>query len=116
MLPRMTVHAARTQHAAGRAFSNATDLADYLAQKGLPFREAHEVTGKLVALCLEEGKDLQDLSLDQMQAVSVLIDEDVYAALALEQVVSVRSSYGGTARAQVAAQIVEARAMLKASR
>ena len=112
MLPRMTVHAARMQQAAGRAFSNATDLADYLAQKGLPFREAHEVTGKLVALCLEEGKNLQDLSLDQMQAISALIDDDVYAALALEQVVSVRSSYGGTARAQVEVQIAAARTAL----
>ena len=112
MLPKMTVHAERTQHAAGRAFSNATDLADYLAQKGLPFREAHEVTGTLVALCLQEGKDLQDLSLDQMQAVSDLIDDDVYEALALEQVVSVRNSYGGTALGQVEAQIAQARAAL----
>jgi len=112
MLPKMTVHAERTKHAAGRAFSNATDLADYLAQKGLPFREAHEVTGKLVALCLQESKDLQDLSLAQMQAVSDLIDDDVYEALALEQVVSVRSSYGGTAQAQVETQIAEARAAL----
>ena len=109
MLPKMTIHAERTRYAAGRAFSNATDLADYLAQKGLPFREAHEVTGKLVARCLQEGKDLQDLNLDQMQAVSALIDEDVYEALALEQVVSVRNSYGGTAQAQVEAQIAAAR-------
>ena len=113
MLPKMTVHAARTKHAAGRAFSNATDLADYLAQNGLPFREAHEVTGRLVALCLQEGKDLQDLTLAQMQAVSPLIEAEVYDALALEQVVSVRNSYGGTAQAQVAAQIAQARVALE---
>ena len=112
MLPKMTVDAERTQHAAGRAFSNATDLADYLAQKGLPFREAHEATGKLVALCLQEGKDLQDLALPQMQAISSLIEDDVYEALTLEHVVNARDSYGGTAQAQVEAQIAEARAAL----
>ena len=95
MLPKMTVHEARTRHAAGRAYSNATDLADYLAKKGLPFREAHEVVGKLVALGLQEGKDLQDLGLERMQEVSSLIEEDVYAALNLEAVVDARTSYGG---------------------
>ncbi len=112
MLPKMAVHAERTRHAAGRAFSNATDLADYLARKGLPFREAHEATGRLVALCLQEGKDLQDLALPQLQGVSSLIEEDVYEALELEHVVNARDSYGGTAQAQVEAQIAEARAAL----
>ena len=110
MLPKMAVHAERTRHAAGRAFSNATDLADYLARKGLPFREAHEATGRLVAVCLQEGKDLQDLALPQMQGVSNLIEEDVYEVLELEHVVNARDSYGGTAQAQVEAQIAEARA------
>ncbi len=112
MLPKMAVHAERTRHAAGGAFSNATDLADYLAQKGLPFREAHDAVGRLVALCLQEGKDLQDLALPQMQGVSPLIEEDVYEVLELEHVVNVRQSYGGTAQAQVEAQIAEARAAL----
>jgi len=112
MLPRMTVHAARTRHAAGRAFSNATDLADYLVRKGLPFREAHDVVGRLVALCLQEGKDLQNLTLDQMQRISPLIDAAAYQVLTLEHVVDARTSYGGTAKAQVTTQINRARTAL----
>ncbi len=116
MLPKMTVHETRTRHAAGRAYSNATDLADYLAKKGLPFREAHEVVGRLVALGLSEGKDLQDLGLERMQEVSSLIEEDVYAALNLEAVVDAHTSYGGTARVQVEGQIAKARGALRSER
>ncbi len=112
MLPRMMVHADRMQEAAGAAFSNATDLADYLAARGMPFREAHEVVGRLVALCLNEGLGLGDLPLARMREVSELIDEDVFAALDTEQVVNARTSYGGTARATVEGQIAAARAAL----
>jgi argininosuccinate lyase len=112
MLPRISVNAGRTRDAAGMAFSNATDLADYLARRGLPFREAHEAVGKLVAEALRQGRDLQDLPIDAMRAVSPDIGEDVYQALELERVVDARDSYGGTARAQVEAQIRKARAEL----
>jgi len=112
VLPKLTVHERRMYEAAGRAYSNATDLADYLAKKGLPFREAHEVVGKLVALGLREGKDLQDLGLAQMQTVSPIIQEDVFEVLKLENVVNARSSYGGTARSQVEAQIERAKEVL----
>ena len=76
-----------------------------LARKSLPLREAHEATGRLVVLGLQQGKDLQDLALPQRQGVSSLIEEDVYEVLALEHVVNARESYGGTAQAQVEAQI-----------
>ena len=109
LLPKMKVNAARTHHAAGRAYSNATDLADYLAKRGLPFREAHEVVGRLVALGLNEGKDLQDLSLGEMRTVSEQIDEDVYEVLTLENVVNARRSYGGTAQGEVRRQIERAK-------
>ena len=112
MLPKMSLNKARMYHAAGRAYSNATDLADYLAKKGLPFREAHEVVGKLVALGITEGKDLQNLSLEAMKSASSLIAEDVYEVLKLESVVNVRNSYGGTGLAQVKHQIQEARRLL----
>ncbi|CAN5494598.1 argininosuccinate lyase [soil metagenome] len=112
MLPRLEVHEARTRDAAGRAYSNATDLADYLATKGLPFREAHEVVGKLVAQGLEEGKDLGELDLATMQGASALIEEDVYEVLELDSVVGRRESYGGTAAGQVRSQIERARATL----
>ncbi len=113
LLPKLKVNEVRLYHAAGRAYSNATDLADYLARKGLPFRAAHEVVGKLVALGVREGKDLQELSLGQMQAVSELISEDVYEVLKLETVVNVRSSYGGTALGQVEMQVEMAKEMLR---
>ena len=116
MLPKITVNEAKMHHAAGRAYSNATDLADYLAKKGVPFREAHEVVGRLVALGVREGKDLQDLGLGEMQGVSEQIDEDMFEVLKLENVVNARNSYGGTARAQVEAQLEDAKRVLEAER
>jgi argininosuccinate lyase len=114
MLPKMKVNRERTYQAAGRGYSNATDLADYLAKKGLPFREAHEVVGQLVALGIKQGKDLQQLELAEMQKISALIQQDVFEALKLENVVNVRKSYGGTALSQVKRQIAKAkRALLK---
>lgn len=112
MLPRSRPRAARTRDAAGRAFSNATDLADHLARGGMPFREAHEAVGKLVALALQQGVDLQGLSLDQMRSVAPQLDEGVYQVLQLESVVDARNSYGGTARVRVEEQIARARARL----
>ena len=112
MLPKMRLNKERMYHAAGRAYSNATDLADYLAKKGLPFREAHETVGKLVALGVEEGKDLQDLSLESLRSASSLVEEDVYEVLRLEAVVNARNSYGGTSAAQVERQIIYAKEAL----
>ena len=86
-------------------FLNATDLADYLAQKGLPFRQAHEVVGKMVLHCLQNDLALTDLSLAQMQGFSELIGDDVFAALAIETVVGRRTSYGGTAPDAIAIQL-----------
>jgi len=112
MLPRTRVRAERTRHAAGRAFSNATDLADHLARGGLPFREAHEAVGRLVAIALAEGVDLQDLPLERLRSVAPQLDEGVYRVLDVESVVDARSSYGGTARVRVEEQIARARARL----
>ena len=113
MLPAMQVHGDRMRDAAGRAFSNATDMADYLARTGMPFREAHEVTGQLVALCLKEGMALEHLPLERMQAICPRIGPDVYDLLTLDSVVDTRKSYGGTARAQVQQQISAARTALQ---
>lgn len=113
MLPKMKLNKERMYHAAGRAYSNATDLADYLAKKGLPFREAHEVVGKLVALGIRQGCDLLDLALAEMQAVSPLISDDIGEVLKLESVVNARNSYGGTALAQVKLQIELAKQTLE---
>jgi argininosuccinate lyase len=108
MLPKATFHAERMRHAAGRAYSNATDLADYLTRKGLPFRDAHGVVGRLVALAIDEGLDLQDLPLERLQAVETRIGVDVYDALALDAVVDARGSFGGTARREVERQLAAA--------
>ena len=109
MMPKIELNKERMYYAAGRAYSNATDFADYLAKKGLPFREAHEVVGRLVAIGLAEGKDLQDIPLTTMRDISELIEEDVFDVLRLEHVVNVRNSYGGTSSKQVKLQIENAK-------
>ncbi len=92
--------------AAATGFSTATDLADWLVRVlGMPFREAHHVTGRLVAMAEEKGCDLPDLSLAEMQSVHDAIDESVYDVLGVHNSVASRTSYGGTAPAQVRAQI-----------
>ncbi|NNF90791.1 MAG: argininosuccinate lyase, partial [Boseongicola sp.] len=87
-------------------FSTATDLADWLVREaGLPFRDAHHVTGRLVALAEAEGKDLQELTLDQMKSAHDAITEGVFDVLGVDNSVRSRTSYGGTAPTQVRAQI-----------
>ncbi len=112
MLPRMKVNSTTMRRAAKAAYSNATDLADYLARKGLPFREAHHVVGRLVGEALAQGLALEELPLERLQAADARIEADVYQALELEQVVDARNSHGGTSRQQVLAQISAARAEL----
>lgn len=89
-----------------QSYSNATDLADYLASKGVPFRQAHEITGKTVLYAISKQKYLLALSLDEYQQFSSIIEEDIYTFLAEENVVEARKSEGGTARAQVENQII----------
>ncbi|QGX97246.1 argininosuccinate lyase [Roseovarius faecimaris] len=99
--------------AAGSGFSTATDLADWLVRVlGLPFREAHHVTGTLVALAEKQGCDLPDLTLEQMQEVHNGIDRTIFDVLGVENSVASRTSYGGTAPVQVRAQIARWKEML----
>ena len=92
--------------AASSGFSTATDLADWLVREGgLPFRDAHHVTGRLVALAEAEGCDLPDLTLDQMKSAHTSITESIYDVLGVDNSVASRTSYGGTAPEQVRAQI-----------
>ncbi len=92
-----------------KGYATATDLADYLVKKGLPFRDAHEVVGKLVALGLEQQRDLSEISLEELQAASGLIDEDVFEVLTLEGSLGARDHLGGTAPSQVRRAIDKAR-------
>ncbi|MSR10662.1 MAG: argininosuccinate lyase [Gammaproteobacteria bacterium] len=95
--------------AAKQGYSTATDLADYLVKKGLPFRDAHEVVGKSVASAISKGKDLSELSLSELQSFSKLITDDVFDVLTLEGSVNARNHIGGTAPQQVLAAIKAAR-------
>ena len=112
MVPAMHVHATRFYEAAKRGFSTATDLADYLVRKGVPFRDAHEIVGKAVRYGVEQGKDLSEMELAELQRFSGTIGEDVFAVLTLEGSVSARDHLGGTAPAQVKAQVKAARERL----
>ncbi|PYF07232.1 argininosuccinate lyase [Ureibacillus chungkukjangi] len=112
MVRTMTVKTERLHQAVHSDFSNATELADYLATKGMPFREAHEITGKLVFTCIQRGIFLLDLPLEDMKNESDLIDADVYDVLAPEAAVRRRNSLGGTGFEQVRLQLEKAKACL----
>ncbi|SEJ18259.1 argininosuccinate lyase [Bhargavaea ginsengi] len=112
MIRTMTVNTDVMEQEVSKDFSNATELADYLAAKGMPFREAHEVTGKLVFTCIQKGCVLKDLSLSDMQQESALIEEDIYDVLAPVAAVRRRNSYGGTGFDQVRVQIEKAGELL----
>ena len=112
MVRTMTVNTTRLHSAVHSDFSNATELADYLATKGMPFREAHEVTGKLVFTCIQKGIYLLDLPLEEMKKESNLLEEDIYDVLAPEAAVRRRNSLGGTGFEQVKIQLAKAKELL----
>lgn len=113
MLSSMQVNKAKMQQSTENDFSNATELADYLAEKGLPFREAHEIVGKLVLDSIKHGKNIQDWDLEELQAYHPLIEEDIYIYLRPETAVQRRNSLGGTGFEQVKYQIEQAKKELK---
>lgn len=96
MISTMTVNGEHTRAVLESDFSNATDMADYLAKKGLPFRQAHAVVGNAVHYCIEHHKVLLDLSMDEFKSMSPLFEEDIKEALSIENCVKNRESYGGT--------------------
>jgi argininosuccinate lyase len=108
MVGDMTANREALAAAAASGFSTATDLADWLVRElGLPFREAHHVTGTLVAMAEGQGVDLPDLTLAQMQSVHAGITPDVFAVLGVENSIRSRTSFGGTAPDQVRARIAD---------
>lgn len=102
----------RLNAAVAEDFSNATDVADYLAARSVPFREAYNIVGKVVKTSLASGKLLKDLTLDEWQAIHPAFEPDIYAAIAPRQVVAARNSYGGTGFEQVRQALVRARSQL----
>ena len=114
LVPRIEAKPDAMRAAAGAAYANATDLADHLAKRGVPFREAHEVVGRLVARALADGVPLEALPADVLRAEHPALDDDAYAALDLDAVVAARTSFAGTAPARVAERIEALRAALAA--
>ena len=112
MLSGLSVNATAMRRAAAEGYATATDLADYLVKKGLPFREAHEAVARAVRFAADEGKDLAELSLEELQRFSPLTAQDVFGVLTLEGALAARNHAGGTAPAQVRAAIARARAEL----
>lgn len=109
MIPAIEAKKDNMYRAARQGFSTATDLADYLVRKGLPFRDAHEVVGKAVALGVAEKRDLSEMSLQVLQQFSDIIAEDVFDVLTLEGSVASRNHIGGTAPEQVRQAVAQAR-------
>ena len=113
MVPHLQPDRQRMRSAALQGYATATDLADYLVRKNLPFRDAHEVVGKIVHFCIEQNLELTDLTVAQFQQFHKDIGSDIYHVLALEGSVSLRNHVGGTAPAQVREAVRRARVRLR---
>jgi len=112
VLRNVKVNEGRARDAASDGYMNATELADYLARKGMPFREAHETVGRIVVHAMERGVELQGLPLEDLRSVSPLIDEDVFEALSLDRTLGTKSQAGGTSPSRVSEALAAARQRL----
>jgi len=108
------VNAARTLEAAKQGYSNATELADYLVAKGVPFREAHHIVGVVVVAAIKQGVALEEFELSELQQFSPLIEQDVYSILTIDSCLHKRCALGGVAPQQVAYALQQAQARVKA--
>ena len=113
MLKTMTVLKDNMAKAGEKGFINATDCADYLAKKGMPFREAYKVSGQLVALCIQKGKTLNELDLDDYKAFSDLFEDDIYQAIDLTTCLNKRTSLGAPSGVAVQEQLKIVASFLK---
>ena len=113
VLENVTVNEDRTRDAATKGYLNATELADYLVKKGVPFRTAHETVGNIVLYAIAEGKELHELRLDQLREFSPVIENDVADALGLDSSLAAKNTIGGTSPARVAKALAAAREYLK---
>lgn len=116
MIATMSINQDAMDEQAKKGYLAATDVADYLAKKGMPFRKAHEVVGHLVLLCDKRGCDLSDLSLDDFRAESELFEQDITEALDLESIVAARTTFGGTGHSSVKEQMEQAKDVLNADK
>jgi argininosuccinate lyase len=113
MVPAVVVNKEKMYQAAQQGYATATDLADYLAKKGVAFRDAHEVVGKAVAFAIEQGKDLSACTLEELQKFDASIEDDVFEVLTLEGSLNARNITGGTAPEQVLFQVNAGRIMIR---
>ena len=113
MLPNIEVNRETMLSASKHGFLNATDLADYLVVKGIPFREAHSISGKAVAYALESKRELHDLTVDEFKGFSDLINSDLFEYLSIEKMISRRVTHGGTGYDNVQRAIKQAEQDLK---
>ena len=114
VLRNIGINEIRVREAAGKGYMNATELADYLVSKGTPFRESHEIVGRIVLHASQRGVELQELPLDELRAMSALIETDVYAVLSLDRTLNTKSQVGGTAPLRVSEALAAARKSLVA--
>ena len=105
MLDTMTIHKERMENSAKQGFTNATDAADYLVNHGVPFRDAHGIVGQLVLYCIDKGISLDEMSLQEYQAISPVFEADIYEAIALETCVEKRNTVGAPGRKAMEAVI-----------
>ncbi len=113
MIKTMKVRADRMRKGATGGFTNATDVADYLVKKGVPFRSSHGIVGRMVAKAVETNRDLDEFSLEEFKEFSELIEEDIYEAIDVSTCVAERNIPGGPAKEQVLAEIEKGKALLK---
>jgi len=113
VLRNLRLNEEKSLHAASRGYMNATELADYLARKGMPFRDAHATVGRVVLHAIERELELEELALDEMQSFSALIGDDVYAALSIEQTLASKYQAGGTSRQRVSEALAAAQKRMK---
>ncbi|MDW7999034.1 MAG: argininosuccinate lyase, partial [Thermodesulfovibrio sp.] len=113
MLPEIKFNKERMREACQSGYITATDLAEYLVKKGIPFRQAHEITGKIVLYCIEKEKTLTELSIKEFKRFSDKIEKDVYTILNPEGSIEAKASYGSTAKRSVKEQIKLLRKSLK---
>lgn len=115
VLGNLQINHTKARTAAMQGYMNATELADYLVRKGMPFREAHEIVGRIVMLAIERQCELNDLSLDDFKLFAPMAENDVFAALSLDSTLATKSAIGGTAPERVSAALIEARKRLAAN-
>ena len=113
MAGNLTFYRQRMLEEAAKGFSTATDVAEYLVTRGVPFREAHGIVGRLVAHCISSGKDLSEISLRELRKFYTGFDEGIYAVIPVKKAVNARQTVGGTAKKEVLKQIKEAEGQAK---